>query len=107
MRNKNGCMKCGGQKIYDVEPRQTYCDAGGTLRDITLTGAEVKTGDKGLLGGDKTEMVMVGAEASVCAACGYTEWWVPRRALAKLEALVGTSAVSVRGPVDPKTPFRG
>jgi hypothetical protein len=103
---KNACVKCGGTKIYDVEPRQTYCDAGGTLRDITLTGAEVATGERGMFG-DKKELLMVSAEASVCAACGYAEWWVPRSALARLERLVGTPAVQVRQPPDPKTAFRG
>jgi predicted nucleic-acid-binding Zn-ribbon protein len=87
------CPKCAGKKAFRVrEIRQTYCDAQGTLRSFDLTGAEIATGEKGLLGGDKTKLELVGPMAAVvCAGCGYTEWYAAPAALAKLARMVGRS----------------
>ncbi len=107
MRTTNRCVKCGGSKFLDVTPQQTYCDAGGTLREITLTGAAVATGAKGFFGNDEQSIVTVSVEVSVCAACGYAEWWVPPPALDTLKKLAGHPAIRARDGAATATPFRG
>jgi hypothetical protein len=102
------CPKCDGRKIYEVSPvQQTYCDAQGILRDFHLTGARLPTGEKGLFGGDVTTLEVAGPlEACVCAACGYTEWFMPSQALRALERLLTTGAVRVSKLAIPHEPFR-
>jgi predicted nucleic-acid-binding Zn-ribbon protein len=101
------CPKCDGRKVYAVSPvQQTYCDAQSSFRNFHLTGAELPTGDKTLFGGTDKKAEMAGPlDACVCAACGYTEWYLPEQALAVLERMLSTRDVRVQTAV-PRKPFR-
>jgi predicted nucleic-acid-binding Zn-ribbon protein len=81
------CPKCGGRKVYAVPVQQTYCDAGGTLRAFHLTG-----------GGPMS--------AFVCAACGYTEWYMPGSAMKLLARMLAAGVVSVVEHKAERDPFR-
>jgi predicted nucleic-acid-binding Zn-ribbon protein len=110
MKTTGTCPKCCGRKVLQVSPVQyTYCDAGGTLRNFDVQSAHVRTGKKGLLGGDATELETAGPyETLVCAACGYAEWYAPMSALEALKRMSARSAtvrVVEREP-PPGRPFR-
>ncbi len=98
MKTSKICPKCQGRKAYWIEQvQQTYCDAQGTLRTFDITGAQVATGEKGLLGGEKTSLELAGPmSAAVCATCGFTEWYATRASLEKLARMVGRSSGAVR-----------
>jgi predicted nucleic-acid-binding Zn-ribbon protein len=91
------CPKCGGRKLFHITSvEQTYCDAQGSLKTFAVTGALVPTGKQGLLGGNKTEMVVAGPyETLVCAACGFAEWYASGAALAKLARMAEAKAIGV------------
>jgi hypothetical protein len=102
------CPKCDGRKVYAVSPvQQTFCDAQGTLRNFSLTGAEIPTGKKTMFGGDETKLEIAGPlSAFVCAACGFTEWYMPSHALQMLERMLVTGAVALLESQVQRDPFR-
>jgi hypothetical protein len=108
MKSTGICPKCEGRKIYEVSAvQQTYCDAGGSLKEFHLTGAALPTGEKGVFGGATTSMTMAGPLAAcVCAACGYVEWHLPKHALAVLERLGAAGNVRLLPPPAARDPFR-
>jgi hypothetical protein len=91
------CPKCSGRKLFHITSvEQTYCDAQGSLKSFAVTGAFLPTGKKGLLGGDKTELLVAGPyETLVCAACGFAEWYASKGALAKLTRMAEGKAIRV------------
>jgi hypothetical protein len=90
-----------------VAVKQTYCDAGASVRAFHLTAAELPTGKKTMFGSDETKLEEAGPlGAFVCAACGYTEWYMPAAALSLLERMIGTGAVSVVQNEVERDPFR-
>ncbi|CAN5923845.1 hypothetical protein BH11MYX4_BH11MYX4_49410 [soil metagenome] len=110
MKKTATCPKCRGRKLFLVaQVQHTYCDAGGSLRAFHVTSAAMKTGKKGMFGGDATEIESAGPyETIVCAGCGYAEWYVPAHALAMLAQMAERSGAVrvIDGDVAPAGPFR-
>ena len=108
MRSTSTCPKCDGKRVYAVSPvQQTYCDAQGSLRSFNITGASLPTGKKTMFGGEDTSLEVAGPfDACVCAACGYTEWYMPATAVRMLERMLQTGAVRVHEPTARRDPYR-
>ena len=63
----------------------TSCDATAGVRSVELFSAQVPTGEKGILGGDKTQLVTASPyETIVCGSCGYCEMYASQNALERL-----------------------
>jgi predicted nucleic-acid-binding Zn-ribbon protein len=104
VKSSGTCPKCSGRKLFHIfSVEQTFCDAQGSLKSFAVTGAIVPTGKRGLLGGDKTEMVVAGPyETMVCAGCGFAEWYASKSALAKLTRMAEAKAIRfIDGPTTP------
>jgi hypothetical protein len=97
MKTSGCCPKCEATRIYLVpEVQQTYCDAQASLRNFSITSAQLPTGRTGLLGGAKTSLESSGTcSAYICATCGFTEWYMPLSTLSRLERMVEAQAVRV------------
>lgn len=97
MKTSGTCPKCSGRKLYYVTSvEQTYCDALGSLKSFAVTSAFVPTGEKGVLSGAHTEVLVAAPyESLVCAACGYTEWYASKSALTKLARMAESKAIRV------------
>jgi predicted nucleic-acid-binding Zn-ribbon protein len=104
VKSTGTCPKCQGRRLFHVTNVQhTYCDAMGSLRSFQVTSAEIKTGKKGLLGGDAAKIESAGPyETFVCAGCGYAEWHASTSALRALESMVaGAGTIRLIGGAKP------
>lgn len=109
MKTSKVCPKCDGRKFFHITSmKQTYCDASTVIRTVEVFATRVPTGEKGLLGDDKTELVSTDPfESFVCAGCGFVEWYASPGSLRVLARIAEKSSdVRVVTNESPEAPFR-
>jgi predicted nucleic-acid-binding Zn-ribbon protein len=108
MRASQKCPKCGGRQFYAVGACTVPAhDSINGTHPLTVAAAYLPTGQKGFLGMEGSKRFLASLQAWVCAACGYTEFYVNQPDV--LAYMVKHGAADVRwvdAGVSGREPFR-